>query len=750
MATETIHETIHLELKIDGTEYECATSIIHEAVSTIGSLECELTQVGGAPDPATLIGGEAQLTIKRQVASDSRLFKGMVIEADRCADRDGRPMVRARVAPRLWKTTKRTNCRIFQEMTANDIITQVLEEAGIPAADQEWNAADCAERIYCCQYRETDFEFVMRLMSEEGIIFAVNHTDEGDKVLFTDDGTGLGDVEPKTLPFATTTGFDQSEPQVMWLTDTRTVKTDKIYQRDYDFERPKYKLEAEAEGSDDGDKNLEVYVYPGRFVEDAVGEKYANALLNAIQSERWVVGGETTLLTMIPAHRITVEEHPYEDFNQELMIVGIETTAHETVAHGGDEGSAGRDYTCRFTAVPTSDTKYKAPRRHVSADIPGVQTAFTTGPSGSEIHPDEHGRVKCRFLWDRTDPQDDTSSCWIRSEQSHTPDSMLLPRMKWEVQLRFMEGDVDRPMVLGRMYNALAPPPYGLPDAKSRSSVQTNTSPGDGSSNEMRFNDSGGGEEMFINASKDLTMNVGNNMTLDIGNNETRDIGSNHTMTVTNSLDVVVGANQTVDVGSNQTVKVETFMVDDVTADHSLSVGANRDLKVGGDHKHTVTGNQTQNVGANQFDIVVGKVEEKADGSWTHDVGAALVEVTGGNRDYTVGGSRTENVGAVKLVATKAGRGVEIGGELTNMVAGAIVNKVKGDKSDKSGGAFTDIVAGAQIVKADNIAFEGESLVAVVMGASTLIVSAPAILLAGTSVKWDGATKDLGALIVDN
>jgi type VI secretion system secreted protein VgrG len=400
--------------------------------------------------------------------------------------------------------------------------------------------------------------------------------------------------------------------------------------------------------------------------------------------------------------------------------------------------------------VPTSKGPFKAARRPVAASIPGTQTAFTTGPAGSEIHPDDKGRIKARMLWDRTDPTDDKSSCWIRTEQPNTPDSMFLPRVGWEVSLRYRDGDVDHPFCLGRLYNAEAPPPYKLPGDKARSSIQTATSPSDGSSNELRMSDGAGSEEIFVNASKDLSITVGNSMTMSIGNDEKRSIGSNHSLAVTNTQQCTVGGNQTIQIGGKQDVTVQTYMLDDVGGDHTLQVSGARDLKVGGDHKFSVSGSATKSVAGMQTDLVVGSIEEACDGNMTHQVGTALVELTCGNRDLTVAGNKTETVGALKAIVTKGGRGSEVSGNLSVKVAGAIISKVKGDKSDKAGGPFTGVVAGAQIVKAKNVTFEGESLVAVVMGGSTLVVSSPAILLSGTSVKLDGATKDTAALVVDN
>ncbi len=740
-------ETINTHIEVDGEVFDLVRATIRESISEISLLECEVTLPGGPPEPSALLAKPARFEVKRLLGLDERALSGVVIEAVRSMDADGRPLTRMLVAPKLWRTTKRFNCRIFQELTTQDIVSQVLDEAGV--TDYEWNlTGSYAPRNYCVQYRESDYAFISRLLAEEGIIFCITHDDGADKVVFGDEGTGFGDVSPAVVPFVSLQGFESAEASVTDLERQRRVVSDKVFVRDYDFERPQYKLEKTVESGDDGAHALEVYRFPVRANDDATAERYANALLNAIQATRDTITGETSLLTMKPGYRFTIEQHPYEAFNKEWLVVHMDTRARETKSF--HEGAGTRDYECRFVAVPTDATIYKAPRRPLSRIVPGAQTAITTGPAGSEIHPDEYGRVKVRFHWDRSGKTDDTSSCWLRTEQPNTPDSMLLPRVGWEVSVRYNEGDVDRPQCFGRFYNGVSRPPYALPDHKARSALQTATSPGDGSSNELRFDDSAGAEEMYINASKDLTINVGNNMTLSIGNNEQRTIGSNHILAVTNSVASNVGVNQTVEVGSNQTLTVETFMVDDVAGDHELTIGGKRDLKVGGDHKYTVSGNQTKEVGSNQIDLVVGAVEEKCDGNWTHEVGAALVELTAANRDFIVAGNRTENVGAVKLVATKGGRGVEIGGTLTTKVAGAIVHKVKGDKTDKAGGAFTDLVAGAQIVKADNVTFEGESLVAVVMGASVMVVSAPVVMLAGTSVKWDGVTKDVAALILDN
>src|SRR5262249_31537593 len=280
---------------------------------------------------------------------------------------------------------------------------------------------------------------------------------------------------------------------------------------------------------------------------------------------------------------------------------------------------------------------------------PGVQVAVITGPPGKEIHPDKHGRVKVQFPWDRLGKNDDTSSLWVRTCQLPLGGGMLTPRVGWEGYLNFTDGAPDMTFVFGRMYNGKTLPPYELPKHKSRMSIQTATTPGGGSTNEIRMDDTAGSEEMFMNASKDAAVSAGNNATETVGNNETRSIGSNQNLAVTDSMSAKIGANQTLAVGANQTLNVGTFMIDDV-ASHSLGVGGNRDLKAGGDHKRTVSGASTLSIGGLEVDLVAGSVDEQCLATMTDSVGAVLVELTASDRTVTVAGSRTETAGAAKVI----------------------------------------------------------------------------------------------------
>ncbi len=738
-------------IEVEGQSFRVLHYDLIDDMFEVPRLYCEIMDdAADAPNPADLINKATEFTLHRSDGAPKRFFYGKVVSAERAPNTDDIRTVHLEVAPALWQLTKRADCCIFQKMSVVDIIKKVLEEGGVPSGQQEWNTTESYQpRDYLVQYRETDFNFISRLCSEEGIYFAVHHKGGKDIVVFGDKPDGFGDIEgTSALGFIAEMGGHSAVDKVMRVSRTARVRPDKVTLRDYNPEKPKLKLEAMVEGTDDGAKNLEVYAFPGRFADPGAGKRLAQILLDSMQSERDIVHGDTGVLTMAPGLRFTMEEHPYDPLNEEYLITRVRFRG-STPRMGQQSGGAraAPRFTCQFWGVPTATVKYRPPRLEREVIIPGVQTAFTTGPGGQEIHVDAAGQVKAQFHWDRLGKMDDTSSRWMRTSQIPTGGSMFLPRMKWEVAIRHNEGDADKPYVMGRLYNGTTPPPYALPKESAKSSIQTATTPGGGSSNEIRTGDTKGSEEVFFNASKDMSIEVKNNLTEHVGNDMKRKIGSNQKKNVTDSTSGNVGSNQKITVSGNQTVHVETFMVDDIGGNHELKIGGNRDMKVGGDHKRDVGGTSSLDVTGMHVELVVGNVTDKTLANFKHDVGAAHVLIVLGNHTVTVGGSRNESVGALKIIAVKGGRGVDVGGSMTTKVAGAIVNIADGDRAEKAGGTFTEVAAGAQIVKATNVTFEAKTMLAVVMGASTLVMLPAVVLIAGLSAKLDGNTADLGILI---
>ena len=734
-------------LAIDGQELHVLVLDAHEALDELGAIHAFVTDPSGGPDPAAVIGKKVEITVSHAGGGDTRKLAGAIVEAERTSetgdDKEGDDRgTEITIRPRLWRLGQRTNCRTFQDLTAPEIVKKVLETAGFSAADQSWKlTGDYPKRVYTAQYRETDLAFVLRLLSEEGIAFAVDSSTGVDVVTFFEGD--LGDIEgDKSVPFALGDGLHTDRDAIGGVRQEKSTAPGKVHLRDYDFTHPRLNLDARAEGDNPRESGLEVYAYPGRFTDPAVGQRYAEVLKDSVRARREIVYAITSSLRLSPGQRFELDGHPYGALNREYLVVG-----HRLVYEARRARSEGRTR-IEITATPTAETRYRPPRLPRAVSAPGAQVATVSGPPGSEIHPDEHGRVKVLFPWDREGKADETSSLWIRTCQVPLGGSMLTPRVGFEVHLDFIDGDPDQPLVSGRLYNAEKPPPYALPKHKTRMSIQTATTPGGGSTNEIRMDDKAGSEEVFMNASKDASMSAGNNSTESVGNNETRSIGANQSLAVTDSMEASVGANQTYGIGGNQSVHVSTFMVDDVGS-HSLSIGGGRDLKAGGDHKRTVTGASTLTVGGLQVDLVAGTVDEKGLATMDEKIGAALVEMTAANRTLMIKGARTETAGAVKVVLAAGGRAVEVGGSLKQKVGGAILTKIAADRMDESAGDFLEIAAGAQLIKADNVVFEATSLLSVVMGASTITLTPASVSIAGTNIKLDGETDELG-IVKDN
>jgi type VI secretion system secreted protein VgrG len=739
---------------IAGRSYYVLRYDLDERMSQLGALDLDLWDDAEEtlPAPGDILDKAATFTLKRSDESQERSFVGTVVHAEITFDEDDLPFLKVTVAPRLWNLEKRADSRVFQKMTGPDIVKKVLTEAGVPAAQQDWRLTEAhAERLYTVQYRETDLAFVHRLLFEEGIYFAVHHVDGKDMLVLGDAPTGLGEVEgTSSLPFFEDFGPEGSADRVIRVGKTAAVKSDKVFTRDYNPDKPSTKLEATVEGTDAGGHELEIYEYPARADDEAGAKRIAQVILDSVQADRDVTHGETGSLALWPGLRFSIEEHPYDPLNQEYMVLRSHISGEQPRQHDLGSGRTPK-LTIRFWGIPTGSAKYRPPRRERQQRIVGLQTALTTGPGGEEIHVNDKGQVKVSYPWDRLGKKDDTSSRWIRTSQLQIGGSMYLPRMKWEVAVRHVEGDTDRPFVFGRVYNAVTPPPYALPKHAAKSSVQTNTTPGGGSSNEYRMHDGKGGEEIFMNASKDMTTHVKNNATEKIGNDYKKKVGSNQSREVTDSQSANVGSNQKITVTGNQTIHTETFLVDEVAANVDLTISGSRDMKVGGDHKRDVSGSSSLTVGSNQFDLVVGSVTDETMANFKHDVGAALIELSVADRTVTVAGDITEHAGAAKVIAVKGGRGVKVDGSMTAKTIGAIVNVASADHTEEAGGNYTEVAVGAQLVKAGgDISYEADSLLTVVMGASILSLTPASVALIGLSAKLQGDVADTAILIIDN
>ncbi len=595
----------------------------------------------------------------------------------------------AELVPWIVRLGLRAKCRIHQKETVEEIVTKVLEEAGLATDRFRFDLkGKIPKREYCVQYRETDLAFISRLLEEEGIFYYFEHSKEEHVLVLIDDVATTGTIAGAAdVPFHVLSGQAAADEHVFDFRMAQEVRTGAVRHRDFDFATPSKSLEAHEQA--DIEDDLEVYDYPGRYAnpdnkakDEDEARRLAKVRLEELRSVRLEGGGESVCRRFVPGYCFSLEGHPRPDdklprFNTEYLLLRLLHTGSQPQAREEEAGEGGFSYSNSFECVPT-ETAYRPPRLTPSPRIRGVQTAVVVGPSGEEIYTDEHGRVKVQFHWDRDGKNDENSSCWIRVSQGWAGPgwgAMFIPRIGQEVIVDFEEGDPDRPIITGRVYHGTNKPPYPLPDDKTKSTVKSDSSPGSGGSNEIRFEDKKGSEEVYVHAQKDENIVVENDKSENVGHDETITIGNDRTETVTANETLSVGQDRSRTVSKNETVTVtlmrtHTVGVNEaitVGAAQEVTVGAARTLTVGAVQATTIGANHSVDVGASESTTVAKDRSVKVGKNMTLDAGDQIVFKTGkasitmkkdgtiviAGKDITIKGSGKINVKASKNVVIK-------------------------------------------------------------------------------------------------
>jgi type VI secretion system secreted protein VgrG len=452
---------------------------------------------------------------------------------------------------------------------------------------------------------------------------------------------------------------------------------------DYDFEKPGFDLSASATVSQD--MRGQVFDYPGRFLTMAEAERYSRIRLQERQSSHEEFFGDSNCRPFLPGHRFELAGHYRSEVNQEYLLLDVHHSAGDESYRSGDADAF--HYSNAFRVVSTQ-TPYRPPQMTPKPRVRGSQTAVVCGKRGEEIFPDKYGRIKVQFHWDRRGKQDERSSCWVRVA---TPwagkdwGSICIPRIGQEVVVDFLEGDPDRPIVTGSVYNATHMPPYPLPEGMTNMGMKSRSHRGSGY-NEISINDEGGTEGITIHAQynmqtrveNDETISIGKNRTEDVGVDEKIDIGSNRTETVGADERITIGANRTEKVGSNEEVSVGANRKKDVGANETVSIGGNRNSTIGKNEVHSVALTRTQSVGINEM----------------INVGAAQQVTVGGIRLLTVGGAQVVTVGLNHRV--QAGNKIQENAPEVVIEAGTqLILKGPGGQITIDGGGIT--IKGSQV-----------------------------------------------------
>ncbi|HRI62580.1 MAG TPA: type VI secretion system tip protein TssI/VgrG [Polyangium sp.] len=471
--------------------------------------------------------------------------------------------------------------RIFQELSVPDIVTKIFDELGIKYKKQLVDSY--SSREYCVQYQEDTLAFISRLCEHEGIqLLSEPDGDGGEQIVLCDDSKTApfiaGNADLYSCPRA---ALHDTEDAVYAVRPKSCVQSGKVVLRDYDFERPKLDLTSTAAAKKDTD--LELYDYPGGYFDPSEGKRLAKVRLEAEQVHTNTIEVDAICPRIMAGTRFNMLDAG--DLDGTYFAFSAVHTYDNRAATQND----GLRYQVRARLVPEA-LPYRPPRRTPIPVISGPQTAEVVAPEGSPgetIHTDKHGRCKVSFFWDRSGIMDDRASCWMRVSQLQTSGSLIVPRVGWEVIVEFLEGNPDRPIITGRVYNGVFMPPYALPEGKTRTTLKSNNTPGGGGANEIRFEDKAGAEEIMIAAQKDMKVVAANDVKRHVANNDAS----------------MVGNNASLEVGANQTVKITKGMQQTIGADQSVSVGGNRNVEINAVNSLNVHGSSTTNVGGNQFEM---------------------------------------------------------------------------------------------------------------------------------------------------
>jgi type VI secretion system secreted protein VgrG len=554
----------------------------HEDIFGLFSSHLEMTGSSSSLSAASIVGENAAVTLET-ASGTTRYFHGKVARFIQGPTDEWGTTYWADLVPWTWFLTLSSDCKIFQNMSVPDIITQVCSDLGFTDLKKSLKQS-YDEREYCVQYRETAYQFICRLMAEEGIFFFFEFAESSHTMVLADDASahaaisGLDSAEYST-PFGA---------ESRWRGDVLTslqletaVTTGKVAYDDYNFETPSTQLLVKVTGSG---STMQRYDYPGRFMTKDNGESYASLRMQGYELPGTTINGDSTIPLLTAGGVMSVINHPRSDVNADWVLLSV---THQISQQG---------YHNSYTAFP-KDTPFRPWPDVQKPLIAGTQTATVVGKSGEEIWTDKYGRIKVLFHWDQVGAADENASCWVRVAQGWAGKSWgawFLPRIGQEVVISFLEGDPDRPLVTGSVYNAEQTVPYGLPSEQTKSTLKSNSSKGGGGFNELRFEDKKDSEEVYLQAQKDMNVLINNQRetTVDKADDILTLNEGNRTTTIKkgdDSLTLETGS-RTKSIKKDETVTIEGKSTETITGAEAHTNKDDFTHKVTGDYTLTIDG----------------------------------------------------------------------------------------------------------------------------------------------------------------
>lgn len=627
-----------------------------EYISGLFEFEIEALSENHEVDPNKIVGRTATVTIH---SDQQRKFNGFIksFTYGEIEEHNVRKY-RMVMVPWLWFLSQTNDHRIFQEKNTKEIVSQIFNDLGF--SDFEFRAAGGSKREYCVQHNESDLNFVLRLLEEDGIAYFFEHDDKKHKLILVDQQNAYADVAETNLEYSK---GSQPNSQITGWEHVYQFKKGKWSLNDYNFKEPKKDLNISTKTKSQFAKNdaFEHYEYPSLY-DTTKGSDLVKIRLDAEETFRNLIHGTSDCSSFHAGGKFKVAKHAVSSEKGAYILAKVTHKASETSYLSSDENTG---YTNDFICVP-ADVHFRPQLEHTKPVMKGPQSAVVVGPAGEEIYIDEFGRIKVQFIWDREGKKDEHSSCFIRVVQSWAGNqwgSSFIPRIGHEVIVNFLDGDPDRPLVTGSVYNGWNKPTY---PSKTQSGIKTRSTK-DGTPdnfNELRFEDKKGEEQIFIHAEKDFDTEVEHNQTLTVDNDRTKTIkhDENSTInhdrnkTVNNNQTETIGKNKTIDVGDNHaetigknmTLSVGKNISIDITESHTENIGKNMTIAVSKDLRETVEGKYTENV-TQDYSLHAKTITMNADDKITIKTGSASI-VMNSNGDITISGANINIKGSGNVV----------------------------------------------------------------------------------------------------
>ncbi|MEO8921561.1 MAG: type VI secretion system tip protein TssI/VgrG [Caldimonas sp.] len=726
---------------------------VSAGLSTLGEMQLNLLSAKPDLKPEDLLG--KPVTVTMQLRDDAKRFVNGYVTRFGIGVHHGKYFAyQAAVNPWLWFLTRTADCRIFQDQTVPDIVKKVFEDHGI--ASFEFNLFRSYRKwVYCVQYRESDYNFVARLLEHEGIYWYFEHTD-GHHKLHLVDSQSAHDAAPScdSLPFIEHGA--ETAPDTDCISDwrfSREVRSGKVALTSYDFERPSTDLKVKAAKDRSYTmSDYEVFDFQGDYVQASDGTQTAEDRIDELQTPYQVLSGSSNAQGIEVGRLLKLTKHPRVDQNDQYLITALAMSASVDAYESGN--SAGH-FHCDISAIPAAQ-QFRPLRRTPKPFVQGPQTALVVGPSGEEIYTDKYGRVKLHFYWDRESKKNEKSSCWVRVSHPWAGKNygvVHLPRIGQEVVVDFLEGDPDQPLITGRVYNAEQMPPWDLPANATQSGILTRSSKGGGygNANAIRFEDKKGAEQLWIHAEKnqdievenDETHWVGHDRTKTIDHDETSHIKHDRTETVDNNETITIHGQRTETVDKNETITIHQNRTETVDLNETTKIGVNRTENVGANETITIGANRTISVGASETATVALQRTHAVGVNETIAIGAAQEVAVGAAQSITVGANQSTSVGANQSNTIGANQTTTVGSNQTNAISGDRSLSVSGGQTTSFGKARTTSVGeDDSLTVGKNLVISAADSVSITTGdASITMKKDGTITIKGKDITIDGSGK---------